>query len=111
MFAGVDLRDAPPDPIGTAMAALPPGLGLLGLAIPLFALPAQILIWISVSVLIGIDARHREEISATVWVAASVCAWPLALLGYAFERRSKGGPGNVSLVIFGLVIWLAAWFI
>ncbi|MGE3674347.1 MAG: hypothetical protein AB7K71_32055 [Polyangiaceae bacterium] len=107
----MSLSDAEPDPVGTIMAVTPPVFALLGLLIPVIEVPAQIVIWLIVTLLIVYDGRRWPGLAWPFWLAASVCVWPLALLGYAFDRRAKGGPGNVSLVVMGLVVWGATWFI
>lgn len=96
------------DPLGVSLALVPPALALIGATYdPLWA-PAQGLTWLAVVVLITIDAG-RYEVARPFWIAAAVCAWPLALLGYVIDRRAKGGPSQVLLVSIGLVVWFVAW--
>ncbi|MBX3183101.1 MAG: hypothetical protein KIT72_17055 [Polyangiaceae bacterium] len=96
------------DRLGIALAATPPVLALIGAAFDPLWVPAQVLTWLAVVVLITVDAG-RYEVARPFWVVAALCVWPLALLGYALDRRAKGGPNQVALVGLGLGVWLVAW--
>ncbi len=96
------------DRLGIAMAATPPVLALVGAAYDPLWVTAQVLTWLAVVVLITVDAGYYE-VARPFWIAAAVCVWPLALLGYALDRRAKGGPDQVVLVCLGLGVWFVAW--